>query len=404
MPTFDFKAVDQRNQFTEGRIQAVSADNAARRLLETGQIALELRETDAHATREASPRFAVARSQGLTDLLSQIAMLLRSGVPLERALSFLVSSRSHKAAATIAVRLLETVKSGESFAEALRRIQPPAPTFIVNVVAAGEVSGHLEAVLGQLVSYLERSQKVRAEIRSALIYPSILIALAIVAIGILMLVLVPKFKPLFEGAEDRLPASTRLIISASEHFQQGVVGIVVLALVAVLAIRYALKNETRRRSWDRAQFRLPFSVGSLIRDVQVGVFSRLMSLLLQNGVVLQQALALTRDAVPNRAVAAALDSTRNLVREGGRLSAGLAESKIFPALAIDLLKVGEEASNVPDVLGRIADLSEARVERSIKRLMDVLVPSMTIGLGVVVASIVASILMALLSINDLALR
>lgn len=407
MPMFAFKAVDQQNQLVEGHLEALSADAVVRHLRDAGQVALDIREAASGALQNGRPRpFARAGTaqRVLADLLSQLTLLLHSGVPLERALSFLKSSRAHKAAAPLAKSLQGNVKGGSSFAEALRRVEPPVAPFIVNVVAAGEASGQLDTVLGQLVSYMERAQKIHSDIRSALVYPAILLATAMVAIGILMLVLVPKFKPLFDGAEDRLPTSTRLIIAASDYFQPALLVLAGLAIVGVFGLRHALRNENRRRLWHRAQFALPFSVGPLLLDVQVGIFSRLLSLLLQNGVVLQQALALTRDAVPNRAVAAAIDAARGRVREGGRLSASFAEEKLFPELTVDLLKVGEEASNVADVLARLADLSEARAERSIKRLMDVFVPAMTIGLGVVIASIVASILTALLSINDLALR
>lgn len=405
MTVFAYRAVDAKNKVIQGRLECRDIAGVVSTLTSSGQIALDVREVTFASRASHFGRTNLKISiPALTGLLSEIAMLLRSGMPLERALSLLENSQTQKSSADLAKSLNESVKSGSSLSQALRASGRLVPPFISSVVAAGEASGYVEVVLGQLVSYLERSEKARSDFRSALVYPLILLAMSFVAISILMLVLIPKFKPLFEGAEDQLPTSTLLILTVADYFGFALAAVLVATASTYALARYAIRSRQHRLFWHRSKLRLPASIGSMLLESQIAMFSRLLSLLLQNGVVLEHALTLTRDAIPNLAIARMIETTRLEVRKGGRLSTGLAADRLLPAMTIDLIKVGEEASKVPDTLARISDLSELKVERALKRLMDILVPAITVGLGAVIASTVASILMALLSINDLALR
>lgn len=407
MPVFAFKSVDASNRVEDGRWEAATADDVVQHLLQSGQIALAISE--APIGDAARPSFSwsqrlSASPRALTEVLSQTNMLLHSGIPLEKSLALVAASSGKGRTAQLAVGLRTRVNDGQSLSQALQREQETVPPFIVSAMAAGEASGRLEEVVDRLVSYLERSQKIRSDIKGALVYPAILLAMAAISIAILLLVLVPQFKPLFEGNEDRIPTVTRLILAASDYFRPALAVLAAVIVGGGLLLRYSMRSEAQQQRWDRWKLALPFSIGPVMLDIQVAIFTRLLSLLLQNGIPLHHALALTRDAVPNRAIATGIDHARCGVREGRRLSAGLAETKLLPGPVIDHLKVGEEASNLAGVLGRIADLTESKMERSIKHLMDLLVPLLTIGLGLMVAAIIASILLALLSINDLALR
>ncbi|WP_339085431.1 type II secretion system F family protein [Hyphomicrobium sp. ghe19] len=404
---FAFKAVDRDNKFHEGHLEAATAHAAAEHLFSVGQTVLDVSEIA--AARPSRLRFFSFTPAGiservLTEFLSQCRMLIRAGIPLEKALSVIARSKSRRDIANFTSRLQQDIKSGKSFAQSLAMLSGQIPHFVTNTIGAGEASGHLEDVLDRLVAHMERSQKVRSEIKDGLIYPTILTIMAVISVSILMLVLVPQFKPLFDGARDKIPAVTRFILAASDYFPALLAFVVVALAFSLLLLRILLLDDERRKTWDRWKLSIPLGIGDVFRDIQTGMFSRMLSLLLQNGIPAAQALALTRDATSNRAFAAEVDMAREHIRTGGRLSAGLQTSRLFASDALDLLAVGEEASNLPGVLTRIADLCEERVERSTKRLMELFVPALTVTLGCVIAGIVAAILTALLSINQLALR
>lgn len=407
MPEFTFKAVDRDNKVHDGQLEAATADAAAEHLFSIGQTVLEVSEITASRPSRL-PIFSFASAgvseRVLTEFLSQCRMLIRAGMPLDKALTLIARSKSRQDIADLTGRLLQNVKSGKSFAQSLAMLGGTIPAFVINAISAGEASGHLEDVLDRLVVHMERSQKVRSEIKESLIYPAILTIMAVISVSILMLVLVPQFKPLFDGAQDKVPIITRFILGVSDYFPAVLTFTAVALAGSIVLGRMLLIDDERRKTWDRWKLAMPLGIGDLFRDIQTGMFSRMLSLLLQNGIPAAHALALTRDATPNRAFSADIDAAREHIRAGGRLSAGLQASRLFSNDALDLLAVGEEASNLPGVLTRIADLCEERVERSSKRLMELFVPALTVILGCVIAAIVAAILMALLSINQLALR
>ncbi len=408
MPEFGFRSVDRENRVTEGRMIAGDVAGVAERLHALGQTPLRIAEASHGPHRVPSSRSLFDR-QGLSrrstsELLLELKLLLRSGIDLARALAFVARSARAPRTQAILKAVHGSVEKGTTFSDALGEADPNLPPFILSTLRAGESSGQLDMVLERLGSYLERREKLRAELLSALIYPAILLLLSAVAIVILMTVLIPEFRPLFEDAGVELPGITQFVLFVSDLATR--YGLAAAALLAALAVCgwLALKDEARRLAWERGKLKLPFSIGRLNQKIQTTIFARLMSLLLENGVTVQEALALAREAVPNRAFGAAIAEARKKVREGEKLSGALAPSGVLPLRSLDLLKIGEEASNVTGSLVRIADLYETEVERSLKRLMDLFVPVLTVVLGIVIATVIFSVLFAMLSLNDLALR
>lgn len=408
MPEFVFRSADRDNRITEGRMVAGDAAAVAERLHALGRTPLRIAEAAAGA-RGASALASVRRRRGLSrrslgELFLELRLLLRSGIDLARALAFMARSARDQGTRDIVKAVHESVEKGGMLSEALGQADPAIPAFLLATIRAGESSGQLETVLDRLGGYMERREKLRAELLSALIYPAILLVLSAVAVVILMTVLIPGFRPLFEDAGVELPAITQFVLLVSDLATRH--GLAALAAGAALSatLYLALKDETRWLAWERAKLRLPFLIGGLNQKIQVTIFARLMGLLLENGVILHEALALAREAAPNRAFGAALGDARQKVREGQKLSDALAPSRLFPGLSLDLLRIGEEASNVTGSLVRIADLYEAEVERALKRLMDLFVPVLTVVLGIVIATVIFSVLFAMLSLNDLALR
>jgi general secretion pathway protein F len=268
-------------------------------------------------------------------------------------------------------------------------------------VRAGEASGALDVVLGRLAEFLEKSQKLRETVKTALYYPIFLLMMAVISIVILLTIVVPQFKPLFESAGTALPVSTQILVGVGD-FVRGYGWLIVLGLVAAyfLMRRYLATGEGRRR-WDGFLLGLPF-IGGLLTKIEVARFSRTASTLLQNGVSLLPALVIVRDILSNSIIASSIDSIAARLKEGRGLAEPLAATGLFPRLVIHLVRVGEETGQLEDMLTKLADIYDEEVGRTTARLLALLVPVLTIGMGVMVAAIIGSILTAILSVNTLA--
>jgi general secretion pathway protein F len=259
-------------------------------------------------------------------------------------------------------------------------------------------------VLAKLSDYLSRFEKFRSDLISSLIYPAILLVMALAAISILVTVVIPQFKPLFEDAGAELPLLTRLVVGTSDLVLNNALLLGAGAVVLVLLARWALMQPRAALALDRIKLGLPFGAGVLLKKIEAARFTRLMALLLENGVAILPALGLVREAAGNRSFAAAIDGVAERVREGGRFTAALSATALIPVAYREVLEAGEEASQLETVLGRVAGIAERETETALKNFMAAFVPVLTILLGGFVAVIIMSVLFALLSINDLALR
>jgi general secretion pathway protein F len=288
-----------------------------------------------------------------------------------------------------------------SLANALGEEEDTFPPYYSTMVRAGEASGALDVVLGRLAEFLEKSQKLRETVKTALYYPIFLLMMALISIVILLTIVVPQFKPLFESAGSALPVSTQILVGVGD-FVRGYGWLIVLGLVATyfLVRRYLATGEGRRR-WDGFLLGLPF-IGGLLTKVEVARFSRTASTLLQNGVSLLPALGIVRDTLSNSVIASSIDSIATRLKEGRGLAEPLAATELFPRLVIHLVRVGEETGQLEDMLAKLADIYDEEVGRTTARLLALLVPVLTIGMGVMVAAIIGSILTAILSVNTLA--
>jgi general secretion pathway protein F len=262
----------------------------------------------------------------------------------------------------------------------------------------------LNAALAKIADYLSRFEKFRSDLISSLIYPAILLIMALAAIIILVTVVVPQFKPLFEDAGAELPLLTRLVVGSSDLVLDHALLLSAGPALLTLLARAGLKQPQIALALNHAKLGLPFGAGALLKKIEAARFTRLLALLLENGVGLLPALALIREAAGNRAFAAGIGGVAERVREGSRFTAALIATGLIPAAYAQVLEAGEEASQLETVLGRVAGIAERETETALKNFMAAFVPLLTILLGGFVAVIILSVLFALLSINDLALR
>ena len=408
MPAYSYKCVDRGDKIVKGVREATDASELVRAFQSEGLMVLSIAEASAVKRSRLLPQAtathgALSRAD-LMLLLANLEMLLSAGIDLNAALSALAKSTKKKELRHLIGDLRDAVQKGQSFSDALSKANAKVPAFVVNSIRAGESGGQLREVLQKLSEHLTRFEKFRADVVSSLIYPAILLAMAVLAIILLVVVVIPQFKPLFENAGSELPFITRLVMGTSDFVLDNAVPLLLSGAALILLLRSLLKKPHIALYVDRAKLGLPFGAGDLLSRIEAARFTRLAALLLENGITMIAALELARDAAGNRAFAKAIDEVTVKVREGARFTTALSATGIIPGVYRDILEAGEEASQLEMVLTRVAEMAERETELALKNFMAVFVPLLTIALGGFVAGIIISVMLALLSANDLVRR
>jgi general secretion pathway protein F len=406
MPSFSYKCADASGKIVTGVREAAEASALARVLEAEGltPLAIAERKGGVSGFLEAEPAQAALSRADLLLLISNLELLLGAGIDLNAALGSLAKSSQGRSLKALLGQVREAVQKGQALSDALAGSARAIPRFVIASIRAGETGGQLKSVLAKLSDYLSRFEKFRSDLISSLIYPAILLIMALAAILILVTVVVPQFKPLFEDAGAELPLLTRLVVGTSDLVLGNAALLGAGAAALALLARAGLRQPQLALAFDRIKLGLPFGAGSLLQKIEAARFTRLMALLLENGVAMLPALSLVREASGNRAFAAGIAAVAERVREGGRLAAALSATGLIPAAYAQVLEAGEEASQLETVLGRVAGIAERETETALKNFMAAFVPLLTILLGGFVALIIMSVLFALLSVNDLALR
>jgi general secretion pathway protein F len=298
-------------------------------------------------------------------------------------------------------KLLAQVRGGASLSAALESHGRLFSPFYRNMVKAGEASGALDVALARLAEFMERSRELRDSVLSALLYPVVLVVVGILSMAVILGMVIPKISQMFAEAGQQLPWFTRLVVSAGS-FVENYWWLMALAAVGLYVfMRRQYAQTASRLRWDGRLLRLPL-VGALIARLEAARFTRTLGTLLGNGVPLLDAIAIAKEVVANQVIAEGIRRVSEQVRRGEGLARPLTEARVFPPLAGHLMQVGEESGNLEAMLMQLAQIYEREVQSALRRLMAVLEPALILGLAVVIAAIILSVVMAILSINNLA--
>ncbi|MGF1631828.1 MAG: type II secretion system F family protein [Kiloniellaceae bacterium] len=404
MANFRYKSVTGEGEVVQGRLEASDQDGAVARLHQMGHLPVRVEATAGGHLLDLLQREVLparpAQGAELATLTRKLATLLKAELPLDRALELLSELTERKASRAMVERLLAALRSGSSLADALDKEAKTFPSYYRAMVRAGEIGGSLDSVLVRLADFLERAQETRGKLRSALIYPLFLLVTAGVSLAILLTFVIPAFQPMFEDAGTELPLVTQIVVGFGAFVREAW-WILLLALLAiVVGLQAHLGTPVGRLWWHRQVLRLPVA-GELWAKGDVARFARTLGTLLGNGVPLLQALELVREVMSNAALSAGVTAVQPDVKAGRGLAAPLAENPLFPRLLVQLLRVGEESGRLEDMLLKLADIYDHESEETMRRLLALLVPVLTLGLGALIAFIVSSILFALFSVNEL---
>jgi general secretion pathway protein F len=413
MARFHFRAVAATGEVVEGDLDAATEAEVVAALRGQGRLPLRVEAavpgTSIRARSSAGQwlhqpllrRRRVTR-RDVALMTRELATLLDAGLTLDHSLRLMIDLVEGDALPELLRDLLHEVQGGSSLADALARHETVFPHTYVSMVRAGEAGGSLDEVLARLAAFLDQAEALSEQVRSALIYPILVLAIAGVSIAVLLTVVLPQFTPLFEGADVELPLLTRVLIGLGDFMQRYwwalALGIVAVAWLA----RRQWRRPGPRARIDAWLLRVPL-LGPLVIKVDTARFARTLGALLANGVPMLSALAIVRDGLSNASLRQAVADASAGVKEGRGLAEPLGQSNLFPALVPHLLSVGERSGRLEPMLMKIADLFDREVRSTIERLMTLLVPALTITLGVIIALIIGAILMAILSTYELPL-
>ena len=357
----------------------------------------------ARAARAPRRRWFESRrvtSDQLMALTRELATLLRAGLPLDRALETLIGLAPTPAVNALLQGLRDEVRGGKALSQALDARREVFSRFYVNIVRAGEAGGALATVLTRLADTMERNKDLRVTVKSALIYPVILLGVAVTSVMILLIYVVPQFQQTFSQAGKALPLPTLVVIWVGTFLKQWWWALIAGVALAVLGFRRRLAQQAFRGRFDARMLTLPL-VGDLVAKVEVARFSRTLATLLGNGVTLLAGLSIVRETMGNAVLGASLEGVTAHLREGKGFGRPLAETGVWPRLATQMILVGEESGRLEEMLGRVADVYDREVQVAIKRFLAILEPALILGLAVLIGGIVFSILLGVMGMSEL---
>jgi type II secretion system protein F len=404
MAFFQYRAADQAGKIIEGVMEAEVEQSVVSRLHEMGCIPLRIalpgeRGGSAALRLPILTRRKVSQQQ-LLQFTQELSTLLSAGLPLDRSLSILGGLIEEKEFSAVLKTTLEAVRAGKSLATSMGEHPQVFPKLYVNMIRAGEAGGILESVLRYLAEYMESSQALKEDVKSALIYPMILATAAGLSLTILFIYVIPRFSLIFKDVGKALPWITRMVIEFSHALTQyGWIGFLLVVVAAAGGLFYVRTPEGKAET-DSLLLRL-WLLGDLIRKFETARFARTLSALLKGGVPLLDALGTVQGVVGNRLLSRALGQVQVRVREGKGMARPLSESGLFPPLALNMIAVGEETGKLEAMLAEVAGYYDQEVKRTTKRLTALLEPALILGMGLIIGVVVVSMLMAIFSINDL---
>jgi type IV pilus assembly protein PilC len=317
----------------------------------------------------------------------QFATMIDAGLPLVQCLDILSSQQDNPTFKEVLLKVKEDVESGSTFAEALAKHPKAFNELYVNLVAAGEVGGILDTILSRLATYIEKAQKLRKQVKSAMTYPATIVGIALVVIAVILIFVIPAFEKMFVDFGSALPLPTQIVINLSNFIQDYFLLIIAAIFILIFAFKKIYNSQKGRELFDNWALKLPI-FGILIRKVAVAKFARTMSTMISSGVPILDGLDIVRKTAGNKTVEKAIANVRQSISEGRTIAEPLKASGVFPPMVCQMIEVGEQAGALDTMLSKIADFYDEEVDESVNALTSMMEPLLMLFLGVTVGGLV----------------
>ncbi len=399
MAEFSYKAVARDGKLSNGRLEAADSRAVTQRIQGMGLIPISVEQTAAKSPQRRN-YFQRIGQRDILFFTEELATLVKAGLPLDRSLSITAELTSKPALRAVVQDILKQIKGGKSLAEALAGHPKHFSKLYVNMIRAGEAGGVLDTILGRLTQFQRDADEMRGYLVSALIYPALLTVVGIVSIAILLFFVIPRFATIFNDLGAPIPVSTQVLLTLSDWTIRYWMVVVVSVAAIVLSVGYWLRTPAGRHQSDVWRLHVPL-LGPTLLKIQIGRFSRTLGTLLSSAVPLIQAVRIVQDIATNQVVSEAISKIADGAKRGLGVSKPMREAGVFPDLAIHLVEVGEETGRLDAMLLQLGDIYDKDVRTSVRSLTSVFEPAIILVMGVIVGSVVLSMLMAIFSINEI---
>ena len=422
MPKFNYVAMDQKGKEQKGVLEVANQNEAIARVKEMQLFPTKIVEVDKpKESKQARPAAGArpgakkkggslnikipgtggVKSKVLTTFTRQLATLVDAGLPLLRGLRVLEKQERNATLKETIGEIALSVEGGSTFSEGLAQHPKVFNRLYVNMVKAGELGGVLEVVLNRLAEFQEKAQKIKGKVIAAMFYPVAVLIVAVVILGVLTVVVIPKFRDVFGNLGDGkpLPAFTLLVLGISETIRSHFLATVGCFVAVVIAFVLFLKTKFGRRLWDKIKLKMPV-IGPVVSKIAISRFTRTLGTLVSSGVPILQALTIVRETSGNVILANAVNDVHESVKEGETITAPLEASGVFPPMVISMVDVGEQTGALPEMMMKIADNFDDEVDNAVAAMTSLLEPIMIIFLAVIVGSIVIAMFLPLIALMD----
>lgn len=420
MAQFVYTAMDANGREQKGRISASDENAAAAELKRQGFFPTSIVAANGGGGRGAKNGAKKKKSSGggfnlnvtigtpvikrkeLTVITRQLATLLDAGLPLIRSLNTLARQAKNPIVKNILTQTSESVESGSTFAEALAQNPKSFDKLYLNMIRAGEASGAMESILNRLALFMEKAARISGKVKSAMIYPSVVMTIALGVTAALMVFIVPNFQKIFKellGDKEELPGLTMMVMKFSELLKDQALLVLLVIVGVVVLVKLINKTNAGRFVFDWIKYNMPL-FGPIISRTAIARFSRTLGTLMASGVPVLNALVIVRDTSGNEVVARAVQKVHDSVKEGEGIAAPLGATAIFPAMVISMVEVGEETGKLPEMLDKIANTYEEEVDNAVGALTSMIEPLLIVFLAVVVGTVVIALFLPLTTLID----
>lgn len=391
---FVYRAVDPRGgSVVKGTIEAASESAVTGKLKAQGLTPLEVTlksNTGLNRDIKLPGATKTVSARTLAVFSRQMAGLINAGLPLMRTLSILIEQTDDKRLQPALVQVQADVESGSSFSAALARHPQTFPPLMLSIIKVGEAGGFLGSALSSIADNYQREAELHNKIRAAVTYPAIVLAIAIIGVLVMVTFVVPIFEGMFKELGSALPLPTQILVTISSNMWWIIPTIVLVVIVALIWWRANRHTEQYRRVFDPIKLKMPV-FGKLTTKIAVARFARNLSMMLNAGVPIIQALAIVGQASNNWKIEQAVRDVQESIRQGRSFAAPLAKAEVFPAIVPQMVSVGEESGTLVDMLASIADFYEDEVETATAQLSSTIEPILIVGLGIVIGGMVVSL-------------
>ncbi len=408
MAKFKYIALDKEGRELSGVIESTSENRARKDLAAQGfsvsriaEVAAIASEKKASGGKVKKPLFGTGvGKENITVFSRQLSTLLKAGLPLLRSLEVIARQEKNPYFKAIVDQLADNVRTGNKFSDGLSQHPKIFDKLYVNMAKAGEAGGVLDVVLDRLSTFQEKALKTTNKVKSAMVYPIVIMGVAVAIVAILMIFVVPQFQKIFTDmlkGNARMPALTQTIIDISDFMKENYILTGLIIVGVILFVKIFFKTKIGIRVWDTAALKLP-KIGDLVMKSTVARFTRTFGTLLASGVPILEALTITRGTINNSLISEALSRVHDRVRDGENLSTPLDQQKIFPTMVTSMVEVGEETGQLPEMLNRIADNYDEEVDNSVGAITSIIEPIMIVFLALVVGTIVIALFLPIIQI------